>query len=51
MKNVTIAMEDKVADCARVEAARRNTSVSRLRSGLLAQEMQRDGPRQIGLAS
>ncbi len=51
MKNVTIAMEDQVADWARVGAARRNTGVSSLRSELLAEKMQRDGPRQIGLAS
>ncbi len=30
MRNVTVTMEDAVADWARMEAARRNTSVSRL---------------------
>ena len=30
MKNVTVTMEDHVADWARMEAARRNTIVSRL---------------------
>ena len=30
MKNVTVTMDDEVADWARLEAARRNTSVSRL---------------------
>lgn len=42
MKNVTITMEDKVADWARVEAARRNTSVSRLVGELLAEKMRHD---------
>ncbi len=42
MKNVTITMEDKVADWARMEAARRNTSVSRLLGELLAEKMRRD---------
>ena len=42
MKNVTITMDDKVADWARVEAARRNTSLSRLVGELLAEKMRRD---------
>ncbi|MFZ2649762.1 MAG: CopG family transcriptional regulator [Burkholderiaceae bacterium] len=42
MKNVTITMDDKVADWARMEAARRNTSVSRLVGELLAEKMRRD---------
>ena len=36
MKNVTVTMEDGVADWARMEAARRNTSVSRLIGEMLA---------------
>ncbi|HNU12475.1 MAG TPA: CopG family transcriptional regulator [Rubrivivax sp.] len=43
MKNVTITMEDSVADWARLEAARRNTSVSRLVGEMLAEKMRRDG--------
>ena len=39
MKNVTITMDDGVADWARVEAARRNTSVSRLVGEMLADKM------------
>ena len=39
MKNVTITMEDSVADWARMEAARRNTSVSRLVGEMLAEKM------------
>lgn len=41
MKNVTITMEDSVAEWARLEAARRNTSVSRLVGELLAEKMRR----------
>lgn len=42
MKNVTVTMEDSVADWARMEAARRNTSVSRLVGELLAEKMRHD---------
>ncbi len=42
MRNVTITMEDSVADWARMEAARRNTSVSRLVGELLAEKMRHD---------
>ena len=39
MKNVTITLEDEVARWARVQAAERNTSVSRLLGELLRQHM------------
>ena len=42
MKNVTVTMEDSVADWARMEAARRNTSVSRLVGEMLAEKMRHD---------
>ena len=42
MKNVTVTMEDAVAEWARLEAARRNTSVSRLVGEMLAQKMRHD---------
>ena len=42
MKNVTVTMDDAVADWARMEAARRNTSVSRLLGEILADKMRRD---------
>ena len=42
MKNVTVTMEDDVADWARMEAARRNSSVSRLIGELLAEKMRHD---------
>jgi len=41
MKNVTVTMEDSVADWARMEAARRNTSMSRLVGEMLAERMRR----------
>ena len=42
MKNVTVTMEESVADWARMEAARRNTSVSRLIGEMLAEKMRHD---------
>ena len=42
MKNVTVTMEESVADWARMEAARRNTSVSRMVGELLAEKMRRN---------
>ena len=42
MKNVTVSMEEGVADWARIEAARRNTSVSRLVGEMLAEKMRHD---------
>lgn len=42
MKNVTITMQGSVAEWARMEAARQNTSVSRLLGELLAEKMQHD---------
>ncbi len=42
MKNVTVSMEESVADWARMEAARRNTSVSRLVGEMLADKMRQD---------
>ena len=42
MKNVTVTMEDTVAEWARMEAARRNTSVSRLIGEMLAEKMRHD---------
>lgn len=42
MKNVTVTMEDSVAEWARMEAARRNTSVSRLIGEMLAEKMRHD---------
>jgi hypothetical protein len=39
MKNVTIVLEEKVADWARVEAAKRRTSLSRMLGEILAEKM------------
>ena len=41
-RNVTVVLEDEVALWARVEAARRDTSVSRLLGELLKQQMSRE---------
>ena len=41
MKNVTITVDDAALEWARIEAARRNTSVSRLVGEMLMEKMQR----------
>jgi hypothetical protein len=40
MKNVTITLDDEVARWARIRAAEKNTSVSRLVGNLLKEQMQ-----------
>lgn len=42
MRNVTITLDDETAAWARVEAARRDTSVSRLVGEMLREKMTRD---------
>jgi hypothetical protein len=42
MKNVTITVEDGVLEWVRIEAAKRNTSVSRLVGEMLAEKMRHD---------
>jgi uncharacterized protein YecE (DUF72 family) len=49
VKNVTVSMDDAVAEWARLEAARRNTSVSRLLGELLAEKMRHDDAYQRAL--
>jgi hypothetical protein len=49
MKNVTITMEDSVADWARIEAAKRHTSVSRLVGEMLAEKMRRDDAYEVAM--
>ena len=39
MKNVTITMEDAVADWVRIEAAKRNSSVSRMLGEMVSDKM------------
>jgi len=39
MKNVTITVDEEVARWARIEAAKRETSVSRMVGGMLAEKM------------
>jgi hypothetical protein len=50
MKNVTVSMEDSVADWARMEAARRNTSVSKLVGEMLAEKMRLDRSYETAMA-
>jgi hypothetical protein len=40
LRNVTVTLEEKVAQWARIEAARQDTSVSRLLANLLKERMQ-----------
>ncbi len=42
MKNVTVTLEEEVAHWARIEAAKRGTSVSRLLGELLRERMERE---------
>ena len=43
LRNVTVTLEEDVAQWARIEAARRDTSVSRLLGGLLKERMAVNG--------
>jgi ferric-dicitrate binding protein FerR (iron transport regulator) len=42
MKNITITMEDDVAEWVRIEAAKRNTSISRLIGEWVAEKMRHE---------
>jgi len=42
VKNVTILLDERVADWARIEAAKRRTSVSRMVGEMLAEKMARE---------
>jgi hypothetical protein len=42
MRNMTITLEEKVAKWARIEAARKDTSVSRMVGEMLAEKMQHE---------
>jgi hypothetical protein len=42
MKNVTIVLEERVADWARIEAAKRRMSVSRMVGEMLAEKMRHE---------
>jgi hypothetical protein len=42
MKNVTITVEDSALEWVRIEAAKRNTSVSRLVGEMLAEKMRQE---------
>lgn len=47
MRNVTITLDDETAAWARIEAARRDTSVSRLVGEMLREKMARDDAYEI----
>ena len=47
MKNVTITLDEETARWARVWAAHRNTSVSKLLGGLLAEKMRQENGYEI----
>ncbi len=49
MKNVTVTMDDQVAEWARLEAARRNTSVSRLVGEILGEKMRKADRYQLAM--
>ena len=49
MKNVTITVEDAALEWARIEAAKRNTSVSRLVGQMIAEKMRRDDTYEIAM--
>ena len=49
MKNITITMEDEAADWVRIEAAKRNSSVSRMLGEMVAQQMQREDAYAVAL--
>ena len=49
MKNVTITVEESALEWARIEAAKRNTSVSRLVGEMLAKKMRRDDAYEVAM--
>jgi plasmid stability protein len=49
MRNVTITLDEKVVKWARIEAARHDTSVSRLVGEMLAEKMQSEDTRSAAL--
>jgi hypothetical protein len=51
MKNVTITVDEAALEWARIEAAKRNTSVSRLVGEMLAEKMRRDDSYERAYAS
>lgn len=51
MKNVTITLEEDVLEWARVEAARRNSSVSRMLGEILAERMRQEDAYEVAMRS
>jgi hypothetical protein len=49
MKNVTITVEDAALEWARIEAAKRNTSVSKLVGQMIAEKMRHDDAYEVAM--
>ena len=49
LRNITITLEDRVARWARIEAARRDTSVSRLLAGILKEQMREKSSYEVAM--
>lgn len=49
MKNVTITVEDSALEWARIEAAKKNTSVSRMVGEMLADKMRQEDAYEIAM--
>lgn len=49
MKNITITMEDAAAEWVRIEAAKRNTSISRMVGQMLADQMRQEDAYDIAM--
>ena len=49
LRNITITLEESVARWARIEAARKDTSVSRLLAGILKERMLEEGAYQAAM--
>ena len=51
LRNITISLEERVARWARIEAARRDTSISRLLAGILKERMLEEDAYQSAMRS
>jgi hypothetical protein len=49
MRNMTITLDEKVAKWARIEAARKDTSVSRMVGEMLAEKMEEESGCQVAM--
>jgi len=49
LRNITITLEESIARWARIEAARRDTSISRLLAGILKERMLEEDAYQVAM--